>query len=324
MAPPKENQTNNEQKDDDRNTSSSSWFGSWFERDMRNEIHEQLNAFDERKKQYEEEQEAQRQFFSKHASSSFPFPFFVPPERDNTVNQEHPNSNKHRDSFEDFFGGRFPRPHWQEDSNDGFEDGWHDPGLFGNGNRNHQREQQSMEDLQREMQNMFEAAIAGGMFPPSHGLDGNNQKNRGWTSSSSSTTVMSNSNGASYTMKQDSKNGARLDLKLPKNCDSKNVSLEILRDSPCLIRWRNNDESNNETSRETHRPSQRHRLPQPSQKEQVLELGNSVDCSRLSASISEARRTLTVEAPPKGRLDSSGGGDQEQIYPRSIRVTKKG
>ena len=77
MAPPKENQTNNEQKDDDPNTSSSSWFGSWFERDMRNEIHEQLNAFDERKKQYEEEQEAQRRFFSKHASSSFPFPFFV-------------------------------------------------------------------------------------------------------------------------------------------------------------------------------------------------------------------------------------------------------
>lgn len=319
MAPSKDNDPRRQQ---DEESSSSSWFSSWFERDMRDEIHEQLNALDERKKHYEQAQEERRRFLQQHAASSaFPFPFFVPPEHDHNNNNSTGSSNNngggHWDDFEEFFGGRIPRPRWQDH-------GAFDGEQTSSGDRrrgrspwdsdvreNRQRDQESIEDLHREMQNMFEAAFGGGRMPPQGGT-----RSGSWTSSS---TVVSSSNGTSYTMKQDSQNGARVDLQLPKHCQSENLSLEVLRDSPCLIRWKNHNHKDDDD--DTARPRSGR-----SPNEQILELGNSVDCSRLSASISEAQRTLTVQAPPRGR-----DGDEEErtlslkpsSYPRPVRVTKK-
>jgi hypothetical protein len=136
-------------------------------------------------------------------------------------------------------------------------------------------------------------------------------------------------------MKQDSRNGTRVDLKLPRNCESKNVSLEVLDDHPCRIRWRDNDlREKGDRSNSSKRRANSNTKHQ--QKGQVLELGESVDCSRLSASISEAKHTLTVEVPPKGTPGSASTGDEEEqsrllslkhtnnnSYPRSVRVTKK-
>jgi len=293
---------------------------------MRNEIHEKLNAFDERKKKYEQEQEERRKMLHEQ-SRSLPFPFFVPPPSERDNNRRHPRNErfrddekKHNDEFEDFLRG------WQEVF-DGEDMERHRENN--RRKREEQQQQQSIEELHREMQSMFEAAFAGGMMPP-HGKGQNGTQSRGGSwSSSSSTTFVSNSNGTSYTMKQDSKNGARVDLKLPKNCESENVSLEVLKDRPCLIRWKNHNE--NETSNGQH-PSSRHRKARTNPSGgQVFELGDSVDCSRLSASISEAQRTLTVEAPPRGRNGASIEDDQQQqhlslkpnSYPRPVRVTKK-
>lgn len=323
--PPDEGQRKDQEKNDDSKSSFSSWVGSWFERDMRNEIHDQLNAFDEQKKQYEEEQKERRRFLEQHASSSS-FPFFVPPgngdRHDNHPFFFPPDSNQRNDDFEDYFN-RFPR--WQ-----GGFDGHNDED---NGDRrwspfeidqDRRRQQQNIEDIHKEMQNFFEAAFTGGLMPPGGRQLGGNG---GWTSSSSSTTVVSNSNGTSYTMKQDSKNGARVDLKLPKNCRSENLSLEVLRDRPCMIRLRNKDEGVSDATNGVHNHTFRHRPSRTKKHEQTLELGDSVDCSRLSASLSEARRTLTVEAPPIG---GNGGEDRTSLsrsqsndFPRSINIEKE-
>ena len=268
---PPQNESNN-----DKDESSSSWFGSWFERDMRKDIHEQLNDFDERKKQYEEKQRERRRFFQQNGS--FPFGGFDPWQQ---------QSN----DFEDFLDGRIPR--------------WPPPELDGDRRRQHQQQhEQSMEDLHREMQSLFEQAFAGG------NMNDTNSRGGSWSSSS---TVVSSSNGTSYTLKQDSKTGARVDLKLPKNSTTDTLSLEVLKDQPCRIRWRDNPDEN-ETKRNNRQRSNG----------QVLELGNSVDCSKLSASISEARRTLTVEAPPIGKQTNDQSLSlKSNSYPRPVRVTKK-
>ena len=340
MAPPppssNENRGKEEGKDNNDDPPSSSWFGSWFERDLRNEIHEQLNAFDEQKQRYEEAQEDRRRFFDQHSSSSFPFFFppgnddrFGPPGRGDSTGSQTDGQHNNRDEFEDFFGG-FPRGRWQggfygDESQDGSRRRRGDPfETDGTANNSQSQRDRGVEDLHREMQSLFEAAFAGGMMPPLHGnghhRGGNNQ---GWTSSSS-TTVISNSNGTSYTMKQDSKNGARVDLRLPTSCPSDKVSVEVLQERPCLFRWRNKDAETSDTGGSSRR---NHRFGQ------VLELGDSVDCSKLSASISKAKQTLTVEAPPiERRINSSEeGGEPSSLshlrqpngHPRPVPVTKK-
>lgn len=324
--PPNEGQRKDEEKNDVPTPSFSSWVGSLFERDVRNEIHDQLNDFGERKKQYEEEQKERKRLLEQHASSSsFPFPFFVPPgngdRRDKHPFFFPPDSKQHNDDVEDAVGG-FPR--WQGGF-DGHEEenGNRRWSPFEN-ERDRRGEQQNIDDFQKEMQNFFDAAFTGGMMPPGGRQLGGNG---GWTSSSSSTTVVSNSNGADYTMKQDSKNGARVDLKLPKNCRSENLSLEVLRDRPCMIRWRNKDEGVGDAANGVHNHTFRHRPSKAKKQEQTLELGDSVDCSRLSASLSEAQRTLTVEAPPRGRSGeedrTSLSRSQSNDFPRLVNIEKK-
>lgn len=298
---PPQNEPNNDKKD------TRSWFDSWFERDMFQDIHEQLNDFDKRKQQYEQEQEERRRFFQQQQQqqpSHAGFPFFLPPGT---------SQKRHQEELEDFLGGRIPQ--WPPPEFGGPPNHRHDDEEEGQRRRQKQkqkreddfggrspfdneRQQESIEDLHREMQSLFEQAFAGGTMEP----------RGGWTSSS---TVVSSSNGTSYTMKQDSKNGARVDLKLPKNSTTENISLEVLREEPCLIRWKNNDDL-----------KERKRT---NKNGQVLELGNFVDCSKLSASISEAHRTLTVKAPPKGKQSEEAQrlSLKPNSYPRPVRVTKK-
>ena len=284
--------SSNDEEDPNQSStpSSSSWFGSWFERDMRGDIHEQLNAFETRKKEHEKAQQERLRFLEQqqqqqHYPSNHPFPFFFP--SDHQTEQE----------FEDFWNGA---PRWRQSEGSGGGDKqekWRHRRR--REQQQQQQQQQGIEDLHKELQSLFEAALS-----PSN-------TNTGWTSSS---TMVSTSNGTSYTMKQDSKNGARVDLKLPKNCRSENVSLEVLRDEPCRIRWKNNNNNNMKKNNHQH---------QNAKHGQVLELGNSVDCSRLSASISEAHRTLTVKAPPRGNDKDRQLSLKPNTYPRPINVTQK-
>ena len=331
-----------------KSTPTSSWFGSWFERDMRDEIREKLNDFDERKKNHEAEQRERQRFFRQHNPSSFPFPF-IPPEASDTKkessNTDKDNtpagfdSEKHEDDFEEFFG-RIPR--WQgrffDDWNNEYSEDHrrHRDNPFGKKN-NDNVNNSNVDDIHREMRSLFEAALSGGILPPrgSNGSNDNNhnqQHSGGGSWTSSSTTVVSNGNGTSYRMQQDSKNGARVDVQLPRSSKSQDVALEVVQERPCVIRWSNTSSSNNSSNdrdgdkngsfgdARTHHHESLGQGRKQRKNGQVLELGDSVDCSRLSASISDAQNTLTIEAPLSGR---NGDNAQPQKCPRSVPLSRR-
>mmetsp|Transcript_15129 Transcript_15129/g.42070 ORF Transcript_15129/g.42070 Transcript_15129/m.42070 type:complete len:367 (-) Transcript_15129:1618-2718(-) len=345
----KSDKTNRNSTDPSSSSSwSSSWFGSWFERgDMRDEIHEQLNQFDERKKRYEEELEERRRVWQ----SSFPFPFFgSPPDPSDRTNGNH-NGNGNGNQWEEFFGGSHGPGH--PFGREGFED-------FSGNHRNHHHHQRhhkndddgdddddeyerNIHEIHREMQNLFETAFAGsGMMPPPEVGQGKSAGNRipfGSLSSSSSTTVVSSANGTSYRMQQDSRNGARIDVQLPRDksrdkqsdrCLDRDVTLEVLHERPCVIQWRKPQQRSSDRGAGgddnrgdqdwRRRPLQRPWEQQGNQ--QVLELGDSVDCSKLSASISEASNILTVEAPIRRKDDAAGEESPASRLPRAVPVSR--
>lgn len=256
----------NENPKDDGNPSS--WFGSWFEgNDVRNEIHEQLNHFEERKKRHEEAMEERRKFLE---SSSFPFPPFFGPRSSSSRRPSHRQDGTDRDKgkWEDFFGGTDDEPpHHRR----------HHPKAANAANaaNNHRNE---MEDLHREFQRFFESAL----FPTEDSPTGSRYF------SSSSTTVVSDSNGTSYRMQQDSRTGTRIDVQLPSHCRNNKdsttfVAVEVLQERPCVVQWRHQKQHGNDD--------------QESKKQtQAMELGNAVDCSKLSATL--AQNVLTLRAPP--------------------------
>jgi hypothetical protein len=268
--PPNENP-----KDDDGNPSS--WFGSWFEgNDVRNEIHEQLNQFEKRKKRHEEAMEERRKFLEQQ--SSFPFPPFFGAR--NSPHRHRDESDREKENWEDFFGGPDKEPpHHPKAAN-----------AAANAN-NHRNE---MEDLHREFQRFFESAL----FPTEDPRTGSR------SFSSSSTTVVSNANGTSYRMQQDSRTGTRIDVQLPSHHrnnedNSTTIAVEVLQEHPCVVQWR-------------HQKQQHPNNKDSKRRTQALELGNAVDCSKLSATL--AQNVLTLRAPPV--ID---GGENETSSPRNTR-----
>uniref|UniRef100_A0A7S4EIL2 Uncharacterized protein n=1 Tax=Pseudo-nitzschia australis TaxID=44445 RepID=A0A7S4EIL2_9STRA len=340
MSPP-----SNENQNDRNENSNSSWFASWFEgSDVRNDIHEQLNDFDERKKRYEEDLQERQRFLYQS-----PFSSFFPPASDNSdINSSSNNSNN---GWEECFGSghdhrrRHSNSRTHEYSDDNTNSGTSDR------DRNNNNHNDNIDEIHREIQNMFETAFAGsGILSPEEN-DNSNSKLGGWnrsgrmpfTTSSSSTSVVSNSNGSSYRMQQDSRTGARIDVQLPRKSSSNSgsgnsstiddITLEVLKERPCVIQWGNNKGNNDEGDK----PSARRQRQHQQLNKQMVELGDAIDCSKLSASISEARNTLTVEAPIRRRDDRSRNGEegeslslarmqrrqqQQQQSPRSIPVSK--
>ena len=335
MSPP--SSSNENQKEENGN--STSWFGSWFEgSDVRNDIHEQLNDFDERKKRYEEDLQERQRFLYRS-----PFQSFFPPANDNNINNNN-SSNNSNNAWEECFGSGHdhPRRHSDSRTHEYFEDNNTNSSSSSTNDCDRNRNTNTngnidIDEIHREMQNMFETAFAGsGILSPKRENDNDNlnSKRGGWnnsssrmpfTTSSSSTSVVSNSNGSSYRMQQDSRMGARIDVQLPrKNSSSNNstiddITLEVLKEHPCVIQWGRNNDGNNNNSGENDWRQRRRRQPN----KQMVELGDSIDCSKLSASISEARNTLTVEAPIRRRHSNHRSRNGEEEESLSLSLTQR-
>jgi len=305
--------------DDDGNNksskSSSSWFSSWFSRDnddMRNEIHEKLNQFDERKRLHEQKLMEQQRHMSQFLPPSF---FPTPPGAEG------------EDSFSST--GRSTRVGGSNDKN-----GNSDKNPFRDFGHNFS----NIDDIHREMQDFFDAAMMDRFMKPdndNNALDdlfnspeSSNKGRPRWTSSSSST-VISSSNGSSYQIHQDSRSGAQINIQLPKenNENNKDVTVEVLHERPCVIQWAKTSSKRDETSGEEVLDLKKgNKRKQAKQQQHLIELNDFIDCSKISASISEVNNTLTVKAPV---IKNKTVKEQEesmhrvnQSKPRSIPVSK--
>ena len=338
------NDNNNEGKNNsggDKQSTISSWFNSLFQHDVRDEIHDKLNIFDDWK---EEQERRQKEYEKRMISSSHqqhPFfrghPFFVDP------SPPLPPTNSANIDAEDFVGSSNAHDHNHNSAND---------------------------DIHREMQNLLESMVGGAFFPPSTNsrsstrsstrssnnnysssfddffLDNNNIGGGGGNSSSDATTTIvsssssSSMNGglvSSYRMQQDSKNGTQIDIQFQNKNQRKkndndddstcihNIAVEVLQERPCVIQWRKSP--NNSNSYEKHRkkknierdsmmfrrgfgiiPDNHNNNSSSSSNDNnnVIELGDTIDCSKLSASVSEAENIiLTLKAPIRASNNNS-------------------
>lgn len=90
--------------------------------------------------------------------------------------------------------------------------------------------------------------------------------------------------------RQETPSGVQMEVQFPKEAD--NVAVEVLQEYPCVVQWRNGKDFQDQAR-----------------------LGDSIDCSRLSASL--ARNTLTLHAP---RMAASS---DPPTKPRTIPVTER-
>jgi hypothetical protein len=159
------------------------------------------------------------------------------------------------------------------------------------------REGQPTTSLQQEMEEFFESAGLGGIPQ--------------WTSSSTTSSSTSSSfrgqgGGRYQMMRKENQNGVQIDVQFPRAIDPNSVTVEVLQESPCVVQWRNINASSEDgkSGRALFRDRAR--------------LGESIDCSKLSASISSAQNNmLTVKAP----RHSSASARQEK--PRVVPVTER-
>ncbi len=88
---------------------------------------------------------------------------------------------------------------------------------------------------------------------------------------------------------QETPSGVQLDVQFPQ--EPKNLAVEVLQEYPCVVQWRNGNDFQDRAR-----------------------LGDSIDCSRISASL--AKNTLTVQAP---RMTMS----EKFSKPRTVIVTER-
>jgi hypothetical protein len=152
--------------------------------------------------------------------------------------------------------------------------------------------------LQQEMEEFFEAAGLGGIanHPPQ------------WTTSSSSSSSSTSSSfrgqqgGRYQMMRKENQHGVQIDVQFPRAIDAESVAVEVLQESPCVVQWGN--ASNKDGAGRAFQDRAR--------------LGEAIDCSKLSASISSAQKNmLTVKAP---RYSSAASGQEK---PRIVPVTER-
>lgn len=172
----------------------------------------------------------------------------------------------------------------------------HNPFFTGSGAANRvagRGHQPTTSSIQQEMEEFFESAGLGGLASPPPQ----------WTSSSSSSSSSSfRGQGGHYQMmRKENQNGVQIDVQFPRAINAETVAVEVLQESPCVVQWRN--ASPKEGGREFRDRAR---------------LGEAIDCSKLSASISSSQDTLTVKAPRYSSSTASG-----QPKPRLVPVTEK-
>jgi hypothetical protein len=241
---------NNSDKPSKEPTSSSSWFfSSWFENDpldLRTEIHEKLNDYEERKKRFEEQMRQQQQ----QRRTFFGMPFF--------------------------------------------------PGApFGHHQHHHRRDTDEGVGVEQELEDLFNKM--------SEELNSGSSTFRFSSSSSSSSSVV---------VRESTRDGFHMQVKLPHDVSVEDVAVDVVRESPCEIQYRvGNSNQNGGDGSIIVDDGRRGMRTRPVQKR--VRVGDYIDCSNLSASISEAQKMLTVTAPVKAP------SSQEQQKARSIPVTQE-
>jgi hypothetical protein len=121
--------------------------------------------------------------------------------------------------------------------------------------------------------------------------------------SSSSSTMMSSSSSSSVTVRQSSRDGAQIDVQLPRNSKIESVMVDVVQEFPCVVQYR---VESGGPKKNGNRPVQ-----------DRVRLGENIDCSKVSASLSASRNLLSVTAPVH-QVNATNGEQQ----PRSIPVTE--
>lgn len=321
-----------------------SWWNSWFDddgnsdnigRDVRNEIRSKLNEYDEWKSEQEKQRkELERRMMMSTSNRRHPFfaaredirqhPFFV----DDSIDRGATSNNEINDlysemqsMFEAMGGGAsvFPPSSKPRNSNDmeEFFSAFDLESIMGDGNRNHHR-------------------------------NNNGASTTMFTSTSSFSSSSLNGTSSSYKMQQDSRNGTRIDIQSP---TAANIEVEVLKENPCTIQWRNNTTMIKKNQQQQDHNMFRHRgfgidhrndddnnasavmdgsgerNDNGGNLNRIIEMGYAIDCSKLSATISESENIVTIRAPiilhrqpTKDRNISSSG---EKANPRSIPIVPK-
>lgn len=180
----------------------------------------------------------------------------------------------------------------------------HNNPFFWGNHRQHPAAAAAASNFQQEMEEFLESAGFGGLQTPHQpwGTAGG-----GATSSSSST--FRTSNGHYQTMRKEDRNGVQIEVKFPRKIEPEAVNVEVLQEFPCVVQWRNHSGAAAAPAGDNKNREFRDRA----------RLGESIDCSKLSASINSARNTLVVKAP----TFASAHADNGQEKPRSVPVTER-
>ncbi|KAG7374076.1 Hsp20/alpha crystallin family protein [Nitzschia inconspicua] len=113
------------------------------------------------------------------------------------------------------------------------------------------------------------------------------------TSMSSTSTRKIFSSGSAVSIRESSLDGAQIDVQLPRG-SSHAVSVDVVQEYPCVVQYSIDRSENGGTNK----------MRGQSQSNQVR-LGEYIDCSKISASISKAQGLLTIKAPVQENTASS-------------------
>mmetsp|Transcript_20042 Transcript_20042/g.37456 ORF Transcript_20042/g.37456 Transcript_20042/m.37456 type:complete len:131 (-) Transcript_20042:54-446(-) len=123
-------------------------------------------------------------------------------------------------------------------------------------------------------------------------------------------------------IRQSTRDGARIDVQLPHGSAMEDASVDVVQEFPCVVQYRVVQGNGDGKSGSSHRTSTRTGTNTSTTSATIqnrIPLGEYIDCSQLSASISEARNMLTVKAPPLPPQELS---KNTSMKPRSIPVTE--
>eukprot|EP00934_Nitzschia_sp_Nitz4_P006778 Nitzschia sp. Nitz4//scaffold139_size61406//50934//51644//NITZ4_006467-RA/size61406-processed-gene-0.87-mRNA-1//-1//CDS//3329535873//6768//frame0 len=139
---------------------------------------------------------------------------------------------------------------------------------------------------------------------PFGGFGTNNTTTHSWSSQSTSSPFMFGSS-TSMRMQQDSKNGTRLEVTLPRRTTVEDLSVQVVQEHPCLIQWSGKLVNSS-------RRQQEEGLPFRDQ----MALGGYADCSRIQATFSASQNALVIQAP---NVNTQTSSDSVRIVPVTER-----
>lgn len=195
-------------------------------------------------------------------------------------------------------------------------------GLFGS---RKPEEKDEFASVVQDMEQLFNTMASGG-FGPDFSSDNWSTSTRTSTTSpsTSSRTFISSS---SMKFRQDSKDGAQLEVTLPKGTNLDEVTVHVIQEYPCVVQWRGSVAPNNNDRNGSSRwgifgrsgGSQQNEREEshPQHFQDQIVFGEGIDCSKLAASLSASRKVLSVQAP----VYSPPTSDATAPIARNISVT---